>query len=108
LPGGIGTLDELFEMFTWSQLGLHRKPIGLLNVVGYWDPLLAFLAHMVDERFLWAEHLDTLLVEHEAAVLLDRLQAYEPKFREKWVDRSASDQSVPNTRSPASPSPGRM
>ena len=62
LPGGTGTLDELFELFTWNQLGLHRMPLGLLDVAGYWQPLLAFLEHAVDERFLRAEHLETLLV----------------------------------------------
>ena len=58
LPGGTGTLDELFELFTWSQLGLHRMPIGLLDVSGYWQPLLGFLEHAVNERFLRAEHFD--------------------------------------------------
>ena len=72
LPGGSGTLDELFELFTWTQLGLHRKPIGLLDVADYWQPLLAFLDHAVNERFLRAEHLETLLVRRDAAELLDR------------------------------------
>jgi uncharacterized protein (TIGR00730 family) len=108
LPGGTGTLDELFELFTWSQLGLHRKPIGLLDVAGYWQPLLAFLEHAVNERFLRAEHLDTLLVERAAATLLDRLGSFEHRAQDKWLDRRPSDQTVPNTRSPASPSPGRM
>ena len=106
LPGGTGTLDELFEMFTWSQLGLHRKPIGLLDVAGYWERLLAFLDYMVDERFIRAEHRDVLLVEREPVALLERLGSFEHRARDKWVDRG--DQSVPNTRSPASPSPGRM
>ncbi|HWF35243.1 MAG TPA: TIGR00730 family Rossman fold protein, partial [Solirubrobacteraceae bacterium] len=108
LPGGTGTLDELFEMFTWSQLGLHRKPIGLLDVAGYWERLLAFLDHMVDERFLYAEHRESLLVEREAAALIDRLGSFHHRARDKWLDRPPADQSVPNTRSPASPSPGRM
>src|SRR5947209_16801435 len=73
LPGGTGTLDELFELFTWKQLGLHRKPIGLLDVAGYWQPLLAFLEHAVNERFLRAEHLQALLVERSPDALLDRL-----------------------------------
>jgi uncharacterized protein (TIGR00730 family) len=103
LPGGSGTLDELFELFTWSQLGLHRKPIGLLDVAGYWQPLLAALDHMVTERFLSAEHRATLLVDRDAGALLDRLAAHRPTDTDKW-----SDQSVPNTRSPASPRPGRM
>jgi uncharacterized protein (TIGR00730 family) len=89
LPGGSGTMDELFEMFTWSQLGLHGKPIGLLNVADYWDGLMSFLQHMVDERFLWAEHRDSLLVEHDPAVLLDRCQSHRPRPREKWVDSGA-------------------
>jgi uncharacterized protein (TIGR00730 family) len=92
LPGGTGTLDELFELFTWKQLGLHRKPIGLLDVARYWQPLLAFLEHAVNERFLREALLGTLLVEHDAASLLDVL----------------AGQTVPNTRSPASPNPGRM
>jgi uncharacterized protein (TIGR00730 family) len=107
LPGGTGTLDELFELFTWSQLGLHRKPIGLLDVADYWRPLLAFLEHAVSERFLMAEHLETLLVERDAAALVDRLGSYQHLARDKWLDRRP-DQTVPNTRSPASPSPGRM
>ena len=105
LPGGTGTLDELFELFTWSQLGLHRKPLGLLDVAGYWQPLLVFLHHAVNERFLRAEHLDTLLVEQYPAALLDRLASHEHRAFDKWLDR---DQTVPNTRSPASPNPGRM
>jgi uncharacterized protein (TIGR00730 family) len=106
LPGGTGTLDELFEMFTWSQLGLHHKPIGLLEVAGYWEPLLAFLDHAVAERFLRAEHRDTLLVERDGALLLDRLSSFRYQARAKWLDRGG--QTVPNTRSPASPNPGRM
>jgi uncharacterized protein (TIGR00730 family) len=90
LPGGSGTLDELFEAFTWAQLGLHRKPIGLLDVCEYWTPLLRFLDHAVDERFLRADHRDTLLVEREPAALLDRLDAYEPRAADKWIDRKAS------------------
>jgi uncharacterized protein (TIGR00730 family) len=86
LPGGTGTLDELFEMFTWSQLGLHRQPIGLLDVEGYWQPLLAFMDHMVQERFISAEHRDTLLVESEPETLLERLGSFEYVARRKWLD----------------------
>jgi uncharacterized protein (TIGR00730 family) len=92
MPGGTGTLDELFELITWRQLGLHRKPIGLLDVADYWRPLLAFLTHAVNERFLREALLETLLVERDAESLLDQL----------------ADHAVPNTRSPASPNPGRM
>jgi uncharacterized protein (TIGR00730 family) len=105
MPGGTGTLDELFELFTWSQLGLHRMPLALLNVAGYWDPLLAFLQHAVTERFLRSEHLATLIVSDHPRELLDQLAAYQPNPVDKWLDRR---QVVPNTRSPASPNPGRM
>jgi uncharacterized protein (TIGR00730 family) len=87
LPGGSGTLDELFELFTWSQLGLHRKPIGLLNVAGYWRPLLGFLDHAVSERFLAAEHRDALIVAGDAAAMLDRLAAFQHTAHDKWLDR---------------------
>ncbi len=87
LPGGSGTLDELFELFTWKQLGLHRKPIGLLDVAGYWQPLLAFLEHAVNERFLRAEYLEDLQVEASAAELVERLAAHEHRSYDKWLDR---------------------
>jgi uncharacterized protein (TIGR00730 family) len=108
LPGGSGTLDEFFELFTWSQLGLHDKPLGLLDVGDYWQPLLRFLEHAVSERFLPAHHLDSLLIERQGSILLDRLAAHEPRLRDKWLDRRNADQEVPNTRSPASPKPGLM
>ena len=90
LPGGTGTLDELFELFTWGQLGLHRMPIGLLDVAGYWQPMLVFLHHAVTERFLRAEHLDTLLVDPDPAGLLARLAAAHPAAVDKWLDRLGS------------------
>jgi uncharacterized protein (TIGR00730 family) len=108
LPGGSGTLDELFELFTWSQLGLHDKPIGLLDVADYWQTLLRFLHHSVAERFIPEHHLDSLLIEREGAILLDRLAAHQPRLRDKWLDRRDDDQAVPKTRSPASPNPGRI
>jgi uncharacterized protein (TIGR00730 family) len=91
LPGGSGTLDELFELFTWKQLGLHRKPIGLLDVDGYWQPLLAFLEHAVNERFLRSEYLEDLQVQRTAAELVDRLAAHEHRSYDKWLDRPAAD-----------------
>jgi uncharacterized protein (TIGR00730 family) len=96
LPGGSGTLDELFEMFTWRQLGLHRKPIGLLDVADYWNGLLAMLDHMVDERFLRAEHRDTLLVDRDPAALVDRLASFEYRARDKWLDRRDTADSAPD------------
>jgi uncharacterized protein (TIGR00730 family) len=77
LPGGLGTLDELFELLTWKQIGLHRKPLGVLDVVGYWQPLVRVLEHAIVEGFLEAEDVEELLVEREPSVLLDRLAAHE-------------------------------
>ena len=85
LPGGAGTLEELFEVWTWSQLGLHRKPVGLLNVEGYFDALIAFLDHQTDERFMRREHRDMLLVDADPAFLLRRFEAYRPPLVEKWI-----------------------
>jgi uncharacterized protein (TIGR00730 family) len=91
LPGGTGTLDELFEMFTWSQLGLHRMPIGLIDTCGYWQPLLGFLEHAVNERFLRAEHFETMLIERDPEALLDRLTSHQPRALDKWMDRDGFD-----------------
>jgi uncharacterized protein (TIGR00730 family) len=88
LPGGIGTLEEWFEVWTWSQLGIQRKPCGLLNAAGYYDHLLAFLDHVTAERFLAPDHRAMVLVDDDATRLLDRLAAYRPPQTEKWLDRS--------------------
>ena len=88
LPGGLGTLEELLEIATWSQLGIHSKPIGLLNVAGYFDPLLALLDRAVAERFLRQEHRDLLLVNAEPAELVQALVDFQPVVSEgKWLDR---------------------
>jgi uncharacterized protein (TIGR00730 family) len=88
LPGGLGTLEELFEVYTWAQLGLHRKPCGLLNVESYYDGIGAFLDHAVRERFLGEEHRSMLIVESEAGVLLERLRRFTPSaVRPKWIER---------------------
>lgn len=76
LPGGLGTFEETFEVLTWTQLGFHRKPCGLLNIAGFYDGLTAFLDHAVAERFLKAEHRAMVLVEREPEALIDRLQSY--------------------------------
>ncbi len=89
MPGGIGTLDEWFEAWTWAQLGIHGKPLGLLNVGGYFDPLLAFLDRMVEERFLAPRHRALALVDAEAESLLDRLEsaaAAPAGALEPWLD----------------------
>ena len=86
MPGGFGTLDEMCEALTWGQLGLHRKPCGLLNVRGYFDRLLAFLDHAAAERFLQSEHRDMLLVSADPDQLLDRFAAYTPPVVEKLIE----------------------
>jgi len=91
LPGGIGTMEELFEVFTWLQLGLHHKPVGLLNVAGFYDPLLEFLAHMRNQRFLKPQHFETLLVEDTVEPLLDRLARFNHQPVGKWIDRTPGD-----------------
>lgn len=85
LPGGIGTMEELFEVWTWGQLGEHEKPVGLLDVAGYYDSMRTFIDHMVAEGFLRDHHRAMLMVETEAEPLLDRLAAYEPPKQPKWV-----------------------
>ena len=77
LPGGIGTLEGFFEILTWGQLGIHAKPCAVLNIAGYFDALTAFLDHAVAEGFLTQAHRDTIMVESEPGVLLERLRAYE-------------------------------
>src|SRR5215216_4602407 len=87
LPGGIGTLEELFEVYTWAQLGLHGKPCALLNVAGYYDGVADFLAHAVAERFLRGETRELLMLESDPATLIERLTAYEPRaVVPKWID----------------------
>src|SRR3954464_7387628 len=90
LPGGPGTLDELMEIVTWAQLGLHRKPIGLLDVDGYFGHLRAFLDHAAAERFVRPEHRDLLLRDTDAAALLDRMAAWDPVAVPGWIDRAGS------------------
>lgn len=87
LPGGLGTLEELFEIWTWAQLGIHNKPCGLLNAEGYYDPLIAFLEHATAEQFVGRTHRAMLLVEQEADALLDLIADYQPPAVAKWVDK---------------------
>jgi uncharacterized protein (TIGR00730 family) len=86
MPGGVGTFEELFEVYTWAQLGYHHKPVGLLNVAGYYDPLLGMLRHTVEEGFMRAAFLDMLQVEAEPAAMLAKLERYQPVAHDKWAD----------------------
>lgn len=86
MPGGFGTLDELFEAITWAQLGIHKKPIGLLNVRGYFDPLLAWTEQAVAHGFVRPNHRHLFIAEEDPAALLDQLAAYEaPENVMKWL-----------------------
>ena len=78
LPGGVGTMDELWEAVSWAQLGYHAKPVGLLNAFGFFDGLLAFNRHMIDTGFIRAAHRDIIIAEHELDLLLTRMEAHEP------------------------------
>lgn len=85
LPGGTGTLEEFFEVLTWAQLGEHAKPCGLLNVAGYYDPLLSVLDHMVAKGFLSKSNRALVLVERDPGTLLAKLERYRPPETIKWV-----------------------
>ncbi len=88
LPGGFGTFDELFEILTWSQLGMHRKPIGLLDVAGFYAPMVAFLDHVAREGFLSEEDTRRFVRSAGEAELLDALASYEPPpLGTKWIDK---------------------
>lgn len=86
LPGGIGTLEEVVEMLSWSQLGLHRKPIGLLDVDGFWQPLVALLDHMTAQRFVGVDHRKLIVSDPDPMVLLDAMEAWEaPTLARRWL-----------------------
>ncbi|MEI6683751.1 MAG: TIGR00730 family Rossman fold protein [Bacteroidota bacterium] len=87
LPGAYGTLDELFEVLTWNQLGIINKPIGLLNIHGYFDALIGMLDHAVAEKFLRPEHRAMLQIDDDMETLLQKLSSYQPVTAEKWIER---------------------
>ncbi len=91
MPGGIGTLEELFEVLTWAQLGFHYKPIGLLNVEGFYDSLIAFVGHLVTQRFVTAEQAQLMMHERHAATLLTRFKTFTPTYTNKWATKNTVD-----------------
>jgi len=90
LPGGWGTLEEFFEVLTWAQLGLHRKPCGLLNVCGFFDGLLSFIDHSIDESFVRRENRAMVIVSDAPDTLLQLFEEYVAPVVEKWIDRAAT------------------
>lgn len=85
LPGGIGTLEELFEIFTWQQIGYHEKPVAVFNINRFFQPLLQMLDHTVNEGFLSSTCLEQLIVEEDMNILFDRLQSFEYQTVNKWA-----------------------
>lgn len=85
LPGGIGTLEELFEVWTWSQIGYHKNPVGLLNIQNFYSPMTHFLQHVVDEGFVRQSYLNTLLISDTAYDLLEKIDSYQPHNLDRWA-----------------------
>lgn len=94
LPGGLGTLEEFAEVTTWSQLGLHAKPTGLLNVLGYFDSLLEFLDHATAERFLPAGHRGLVLSHSQPLALLEAMEHWQAPRPPKWIDEEGADLAI--------------
>ena len=90
LPGGFGTIEEILEIITWSQLGMHRKPCGLLNVCRYYDKLIEFLDHAVSEQFIKTSHRSTILIDESPDALLEKFKAYKAPETTKWIDRKST------------------
>ena len=88
MPGGMGTMDEMCEILTWAQLGLHSCPVGVLNVKGYFDSLLNFFDEMVEKRFLHQKNRDMIISHEDPIELLRLMDAYQPPDVEKWIDRA--------------------
>lgn len=86
LPGGLGTLEELFEILTWAQLNIHNKPVGILNINGFYNKLLDYLDHAVEEKFIRPQHRQMIIIETDIAGMLEKFQSYKPPGTQKWVD----------------------
>lgn len=86
MSGGIGTLEEFFEVWTWAQLGIHNKPIGILNVDNYYDRLIDFIKHSVEQEFVYKNNLDMVLVDKDAKSLIDRMKDFKPVKVRKWME----------------------
>ncbi|MEW6649994.1 MAG: TIGR00730 family Rossman fold protein [Chloroflexota bacterium] len=92
LPGGFGTFDELFETLTWSQIGIHRKPVGILNTKKYFDPMLTMIHHAQQEGFIYSNHRDLFVVAENPSSLIKRLNGFQfPSGLETWVERPTNN-----------------
>lgn len=87
LPGAYGTFDEIFEMLTWNQLHIVEKPVGLLNINGYFNSLVEQLDHAVNQQFLRPEHRNILLIDEDEEILFEKMKNYQPVVAEKWIER---------------------
>jgi uncharacterized protein (TIGR00730 family) len=103
LPGGIGTLEEMFEAWTWTQLGAQTKPVGLLDVDGFFQPLVTFVDHLVKEQFLKPEHRAILQIADSPATLLDQLATWEPSPELKWTRQPDSPDTLSRAAGRRSP-----
>jgi hypothetical protein len=101
LPGGVGTIEEIFEVFTWTQLGLQSKPCAFLDVEEYYARLFQFLDHMAEQRFVKREHLASLIRADNASDLLIKLRNYTPVNVDKWMDRKPNKPVQPTSLRPA-------
>ncbi|HMS63737.1 MAG TPA: TIGR00730 family Rossman fold protein [Ignavibacteria bacterium] len=90
MSGGIGTLEELFEVWTWAQLGIHSKPIGILNIDNYYTKLIEFIQYSVEQKFVNKENLDMIIIETDAERLLDKMKNFKPVKVKKWIGKEAS------------------
>ncbi|MGL4729431.1 MAG: TIGR00730 family Rossman fold protein, partial [Bosea sp. (in: a-proteobacteria)] len=90
MPGGIGTFEEIFEIWTWGQLGIHAKPLGFLNIAGFYDQLHAFLDHATDQGFMKPGHRSMAAMSNEADTLIDALAAWKPTEQAKWISAAQS------------------
>ncbi|MBK8551835.1 MAG: TIGR00730 family Rossman fold protein [Ignavibacteria bacterium] len=90
MSGGIGTLEEFFEVWTWAQLGIHEKPIGILNIDGYYDLMIDFINNCVKQEFVHEKNLDMIIIEKDAETLLEKMKEFKPVTVRKWTDTRSS------------------